>query len=167
MTMINTQSSVYSENPLDIVEQVVMDHDWPCDRRGEGEMVAQVAGQWCDYSLYFSWNDEIKAVHFSCGFDMLVPDSKRRQVNDLLAEINAKMWMGHFGLWTEEGLPMYQHSLPMRGALGPSTEQMEDLLETAIAECDRFYPAFQYVVWSGKSAREAMLMAMVDPVGEA
>jgi hypothetical protein len=41
------------------------------------------------------------------------------------------------------------------------------LVECAIDECDRFYPAFQFVLWGGKTPREALDAAMVDAAGEA
>jgi hypothetical protein len=62
---------------------------------------------------------------------------------------------------------MFRHALPLRGLRGPSVEQMEDLLDTAILECERFYPAFQYVIWGGKTAAQAIASAMIDTAGEA
>ena len=55
----------------------------------------------------------------------------------------------------------------LRGVLGASTEQVEDLVDIALSECERFYPAFQLVVWGGKTPDEAMAAAMIDPIGEA
>ncbi len=55
----------------------------------------------------------------------------------------------------------------MRGQMEPTLEQMEDLVETALIECEKFYPAFQYVIWGGKSATEAIAAAMIETVGEA
>ena len=55
----------------------------------------------------------------------------------------------------------------LRGAGSASVEQLEDLVDIAVTECERFYPAFQFVVWGGKSAEEAIAQAMIDPVGEA
>ena len=48
-----------------------------------------------------------------------------------------------------------------------SAEQVEDLVDIALSECERFYPAFQLVLWGGKSPLEAIAAAMIDPVGEA
>ncbi len=62
---------------------------------------------------------------------------------------------------------MFRHALPLRGSRGPSPEQVEDILETAIIECERFYPAFQYAIWGGKSASEAIAAALIETVGEA
>ena len=42
-----------------------------------------------------------------------------------------------------------------------------DLVDIALSECERFYPAFQFVVWGGKSPAQAIASAMIDPVGEA
>lgn len=156
-----------TSNPLDIVERIVDEHNWSFDRQGDQEMAVQVPGKWCDYSLYFSWNDHASAMHFTCAFDMRVPAIHRAQVYELLAMINEKLWLGHFGLWTSEGVPMYRHALPLRGTGDPSPEQMEDLVEIALLECERFYPSFQYVIWGGKTAVEAIDAAMLDTVGEA
>ena len=51
------------------------------------------------------------------------------------------------------------------GTLGLS--QAQALVEIAVEECDRFYPAFQFVLWGGKSPADALEAAMVDPAGEA
>ena len=46
-------------------------------------------------------------------------------------------------------------------------EQVEDMIEVALTECERFFPAFQYVIWGGKDPTEAVAAACIDPVGEA
>jgi hypothetical protein len=99
---------------------------------------------------------------------MRVPLAKRAAVHELIVLANERMWLGHFGMWTEEGMPMFRHALLIRGVdENRALETLEDLVDVAITECERFYPAFQYVVWGGKSATEAIAASMLDPVGEA
>ncbi len=98
---------------------------------------------------------------------MRVPTERRINIYELLAMINERTWLGHFSIWVEEGLPMFRHSMPLRGAVGPSIQQVEDIVDTAIDECERFYPAFQYVIWGGKAPADALQAAMIDTVGEA
>ena len=43
----------------------------------------------------------------------------------------------------------------------------EVMLEGAVHACERYFPAFQFVVWAGKSAPDAMAAAMFDTAGEA
>src|SRR5215207_9867683 len=64
-------------NPIDLVEEIVVANDWAHDRASEEEMVVEISGRWCDYRLYFLWQEELSALHFSCGFDMKVPKRRR------------------------------------------------------------------------------------------
>jgi hypothetical protein len=41
------------------------------------------------------------------------------------------------------------------------------MVASALHACERYYPAFQFVVWAGKSAHEAMSAAMFETEGEA
>ena len=50
---------------------------------------------------------------------------------------------------------------------GVSVEQMEDLVEVALGESERFFPAFQFVIWGGKTAEEAVASSLLDVQGEA
>ena len=49
----------------------------------------------------------------------------------------------------------------------PATAQCVSMLDGAIHACERYYPAFNFVVWAGKSPQEAMAAAMFDVEGEA
>jgi hypothetical protein len=44
---------------------------------------------------------------------------------------------------------------------------MEDLVDIAVAECERFFPSFQFLLWGGKTPAEAVAASMLDTVGEA
>ena len=55
----------------------------------------------------------------------------------------------------------------LRGAGPASVEQLEDLVDVSVSESDRYYPAFQFVIWGGKTATEALNAALIDVAGEA
>ena len=142
-------------------------HEWTFERRSDGEIAAEAPGKWCDYGMFFSWSQEISAMHFSCAFDLKVPAGKRAKLFELLAMANEKLWIGHFGLESDEGVPVFRHSVLLRGAPGASAESLEDMVDIALTECERFFPAFQFVLWGGKPPAEALQAAMLDCVGEA
>lgn len=156
-----------SVNPLDLMEQIVASNDWPFDRSSDEDLAIEVTGRWCDYRLLVSWHDEVRAMLFACAYDMRVPGESRRRVTELLSLINEKMLIGHFDLWSDDGLPVYRHAMLMRGMRGASAEQLEDLLDIALTECERFYPAFQFVIWGGKTPGDAIQAAVLETVGEA
>ncbi len=167
MTESLIEAGISGDHPIDTVEQLVVSNDWNCERLGADELAVEVAGRWCDYRLYFAWHHEAAAIHFSLSLDLRVPAGKRAAIEGLLALINERMWLGHFDLWSADSLPMFRYAQLLRGTAGPSVAQIDELVSVALCECDRFYPAFQFVLWGGKTAEEAIACAMIDPVGEA
>lgn len=156
-----------TSNPLDLLEEIVGANDWAFDRASSEELAVEINGRWCDYRLFFWWQEDLGALHFSCALEARVAADRRPEVHHLLALVNEKLWLGHFDLSSDDGQPMFRHTLLLRGAEAVSVEQMEDLVDIAMSECERFFPAFQYVIWGGKAAPEAMAAAIFDTEGEA
>ena len=77
-------------NPLDIVEQIIAANEWNFDRRSDCEMAAEAPGKWCDFGLYFCWSHDISAMHFTCAFDLKVPEKRRPALYELLALANGE-----------------------------------------------------------------------------
>jgi hypothetical protein len=48
-----------------------------------------------------------------------------------------------------------------------TTRQCEALLKAALEACERYYQAFQFVVWAGRESREALASAMFETEGRA
>jgi len=154
-------------NPLAVVEDIAADNNWSFERSGEDEVTIVSRGSWTDYQLSFTWMGEIEALHLACAFDMKIPEPRRAEVQRLIAAINEQLWVGHFDIWTHTGMVMYRQALLLPGGLTASAAQCEAMLVGAIHGCERYYPAFQFVVWAGKTAAEAMGAAMFDTEGEA
>lgn len=162
-----SSADIVPANPLDLAEQLIIDRDWLCDRPVDEELVAEVQSSWCNYRIWFTWQEEMGVLIFSCAYDSKVPEKQRSKIYPLLAHVNEKMWVGHFDIGAEDGMIMYRHALLLRGGKQASPEQLEDLLDIAMTECNRFYPAFQSVLWGGNTVEEALEIALLDTVGEA
>lgn len=167
MKMMSAVSKSALRNPLDLMEEIVSANEWLFDRASNDELAIEVQGRWSDYRIFAVWQHELGALQFSCQLELKVPGARRAPVCELVAELNGRMWLGHFDLGPDMVMPTFRHTLLLRGAAGASSEQLEDLVEFAIAECERFYPAFQFVIWGGKSASEAMSSAILDTLGVA
>ena len=59
---------------------------------------------------------EISAMHFTCAFDLKVPEKRRGALYELLALANERLWIGHFGMDSDDGMPVFRHSVLLRGA---------------------------------------------------
>jgi hypothetical protein len=153
-------------NPIDLMERTAHSHDWVCERSADDELTLIVAGSWTDYHVSLNWRDDLESLHLACAFDFKVPDNRLGEIYRLIAQINEQLWLGHFDLWTQEGLIMYRHGLMLNGAVA-TTRQCEALLRTALESCERYYQAFQFVVWAGKESREALVSTMFQTEGQA
>jgi hypothetical protein len=88
-------------------------------------------------------------------------------VQKLIAMINEQMWIGHFDLWTLDGLVMFRHALVLAGGVEATSQQCQAMLGSALEASEGYFPAFQFVVWAGKPARTALDAAMFETSGEA
>lgn len=154
-------------NPLAVVEDIAASNDLAFERSGDDEVTILSKGQWTDYQLAFTWMTEIESLHLACAFDMKIPESRRAEVQRLVAAVNEQLWLGHFDVWTATGSIMYRHGIALPGGTSASPAQCEVMMQNALDACERYYPALQFVVWAGKTADEAMTAAMFDTAGEA
>ena len=154
-------------NPLAVVEDIASDNNWAFERSGEDEVTIVTKGQWTDYQLSFTWMSEIEALHLACAFDMKIPPARRPEVQRLVAAINEQLWIGHFDFWRKDDLVMFRQALVLTGGVAATDAQCEALLATAVEACERYYQAFQFVVWAGKSAREALDATLFETSGKA
>ena len=111
--------------------------------------------------------DEIEALHLACAFDLKVPELRRAEVVQLVSYVNEQLWIGHFDVWRDDGVVMFRHALLLAGGIEASHHQCQAALDSAVEACERYYQAFQFVVWAGKTAREALDTAMFETAGEA
>jgi hypothetical protein len=154
-------------NPVDLVERLASLHDWSFERSNDYEISLSIAGRWTDYHVSFQWMSELEALHLACAFDLKVPDLRRPETLKLLAIVNEQLWVGHFDLWSDEGMVMYRNALLLAGGATASGRQCEALLKSALEAAERCFPAFQYVIWGGKNAKVAMEATLFETAGEA
>lgn len=156
-----------SEHPVDTVERMASLNEWAFERAEDDEISISVSGTWAEYHIAFTWLEDMEALHVACAFDLKVPARRRQEILHLVSAINEQLWIGHFDLWSKENVVMFRHSLLLAGGTEASSQQCEALLTTAIDACERHYQAFQFVVWAGRTAAEALETTMFETVGEA
>ncbi len=166
MSITETESR-RTANPVDVVEHMASLNHWSFDREDDDEISISVSGGWTDYHVAFTWLPDLEAMHVGCAFDIKFNDRRRTEILNLIAIMNEQLWVGHFGLWERESLVIFRHALLLAGGAEPSRSQCEAILQAAIAACERYYQAFQFVIWAGRTAREALDAAMFETAGEA
>ncbi|MDN3646010.1 YbjN domain-containing protein [Pontixanthobacter aestiaquae] len=153
--------------PVDMLAALFEARGWPFKAESKEEIAGEIQGSWAKYQLRAIWRAEDNVLQLLCLPDVRVAKEKRSAAVELLALVNEQIWLGHFDVWSKGGVLVYRNGA-MLGSDGMlSLDQAQALVETAVEECDRFYPAFQFVLWGDKSPDDALESALVDTSGEA
>ena len=153
--------------PVEMLAALCDARGWSYDYAGDDEIVAEVQGSWASYQLRGIWRGEDHVLQLICLPEIRIPDDKRAPMFEVLALVNEQMWLGHFDVWSNGMVLLYRHALMLGDEGLLSLSQAQTAVEAAIDECDRFYPAFQFILWGDKSPAEALASALVDAAGEA
>lgn len=153
--------------PVEMLAALFNARGWAAQQVNDRELSGEIQGSWAKYQMRCVWRGEDNVLQVICLPDIRVPDAKRTPALELLAKVNEQMWLGHFDIWSNGGMLVYRHGALLGDDGMLSLNQAQAVVETAVEECDRFYPAFQFVLWGDKEPDAALASAMVDAAGEA
>lgn len=154
-------------NPLDCVAELAEARSWPMDRSGTDEINMMIEAAWGGLALSLNWREDLEGLHLACSYDIKVPPQGREEVSRLASLINEQLYFGHFDLWRGDGSLYYRNSLILAGGAEANEAQCDALISHAVQICERYFPSFQFVIWAGKSAEDALESSLIDTVGEA
>lgn len=155
-----------THSPLDLVEQLALQHDWSYERGHDDELILFIDGTWCDYQLSLNWRTDIESLHLACVFDLKVPEARHNEIYRLMARINEQLWVGHFDLWSDDGRLMYRYALLLNETEARQA-QLEAMVTAALESCEYYFQAFQFVIWAGKNAADALATTLFETKGQA
>lgn len=162
-------------NPLDGIEEVMLNNDWTFQRRDSDQMSVTVSGKMGTYNMAFVWQEEHSAMQFCCAPDVTIHPSKLAEAMIILNRINATLWLGHFDVRTDAlsdtdntvNVPCFRHTSLFRGMNeGSGVGHMEDLIDIAIAECERYFMTFELLSKREKTATADISLALMDVAGQ-
>ena len=154
-------------HPIDLVENLASHHDWDFDRIADDQIAMAVEGQWRTYSLTLAWSDYDETLRMVCSFEMEPPEAKVPQLYELINHMNDQCWAGAFSYWPEHRLMLYRYGLVLSGGQIATPEQVDAIVQAAVSNCERYYPAIQLMVWGERPAKEAMQVAIAEAYGRA
>ncbi len=167
MPMLDQLSLEPTERSLDVVEQTLLAADWTCERNEDGVIHCAAVTRWGEFGGMFVWRDEPASLHFSLTLDLRAPNARQGVIAELLRRINERLWLGHFDYWSEDGVAVFRQTIPMLDRDAPDPGEIAAVLAAALDAADTFLPAFNFVVWAGKSPAEAMAAVVFETAGEA
>jgi hypothetical protein len=167
MSALDSFTPDFSDKALDIVEQTLLAADWASERSEENIIQCAAVTKWGEFGGMFVWRDEPASLNFSLTLDLRAPQAKQGAISELLRRMNERLWLGHFDYWNDEGVAVFRHTIPMLDRITPDQGEIAAVLAAALDAADQFLPAFNFVVWAGKSAEEAVAAVVFETAGEA
>ncbi len=154
-------------NPLDSVEDLLASHDWVFSRTNSDELVVDVKGRYSNYRMLFIWQDEFSAMQFVCQYDFPVSDANAEQLPIALMLMNSELWLGAFDIDQQTGFPVFRYNSLFRGMTQTSgAEHIEDLVEIALSECERFFSVFHMLSLEERMDDANLRLALMTAAGE-
>lgn len=154
------------KNPIDELEELVIAQDLPYLRFGPHELMVRYPDSWENFQSFWTWDKDFQSLDVSASSLFKFKPAQRMVIYELLSLINDQLWIGHFDL-TDEDSPTFRHTILLRDLQGSIVSVVEDLFAVVLAEYQRFFPAFEYVVKYDKSPQEALSFALIETHGEA
>ena len=153
--------------PVEMLAQLFEARGWACEALATNELAGEAPGSWATYQVKAIYRPEDRVLQLLCLPEIRIGEAKRATVDELVGLINEQVWLGHFECWSQGNVLVFRHALMLGEDGSLPLQQAQDVVEAAVAECDRFYPAFQFALWGDKAPRAALDAAMVDAAGEA
>jgi hypothetical protein len=154
-------------DPLEALEAVADELALSVERVDAEELHVAIPGLWRDAGFWFTWRPELSTLQMGAPLDLKAPAGRLNDMARLVAMVNERLWIGHFDLWSDDSSIVFRNAavLPADGRLDEG--QAEILIKGAREAIDRFLPAFNYLIWGGKSPQEALEASMFETAGNA
>ena len=167
MQVIVPTKSAPIAHPIELMEKFVDANEWRLNHASPTEISVEIPGQWSDYTLNLTWQGKHSALHINVFLDIFILDNQIGAAREVITSMNSQIWMGHFDLLPDDGSVVFRHNLPLRGTGGATPEQIEDLIDITLGECERAYPALFQIATGVVSADEAVTAAFMETAGSA
>ena len=139
----------------------------PLQTKRDQKLVADISSKWCQYRLYFTWSEDVRAMSFTITFDLKFPKSKIFKAYELIGLINEKLWIGHFDITNKNGIPAFRHTILSSTDIDFLHKKLENLVDIALYECEKYYPSFQQVLFEDMQPIQALKLSDFEIVGRA
>lgn len=167
MTIVLRSAPTGAADPLDALEAVADTMELDAERVDGEELHLALPGAWRDAGVWFTWRPEVATLQMGAPLDLKAPPGRIADAARLVAMVNERLWIGHFDLWSEDHAIVFRNAivLPESGVLDKG--QAQQLIRGACEALDRFFPAFNFLIWGGKTPEEALDASLFETIGTA
>ena len=167
MSFDNQKKNFSNNNPIDFIEEYVLNDEIEKVRDSNDEIVIFSKGVWKNYDINFKWDSRQKIIEVSTYFEMSKKNRINKSIYSLISDVNKKANVGFFNYCTELNAILFSYKISIKGQDSISVEQIKNIINIVINECDRFLPVFFVFFYKKQDPIHALDIALLDTVGEA
>lgn len=150
-----------TETPIGLVDRFASSQEWYVyDKSGE-HLAAEVNGDWSSYDLEVKWDEADEMLRVVCRIDEKAHHERHGEMALFASMVNDRLQFAHLALDTKRGALDMHYALVLCGAEGATSDQVSEVVDVMLGECDAVYPGISQVA-SGEldahSAAEAVIM---------
>lgn len=154
-------------HPVDLAEALAMEKGWLCSRDNDEELFIEFEGLWRFYRVLVCLIVEDELLEFRSGFEMKLNKCDPNEILRIVNQANKICNVGSFTVHCQEEAFIFGCSqVLVDGDSSMTVNQIEKMIKICIAECEKFYPAFQLVSYGSMDADSAIDAALLNPVSE-
>ncbi|MCY4006984.1 MAG: YbjN domain-containing protein [Rhodobacteraceae bacterium] len=153
-------------HPVDLAQAVAIESGWPFRRDEEDQLLIEYEGNWRIYSLSVSLLEDMEILLVRAGFSFKLNEDNSAPVLQVVNYANQICPVGAFTLHCSEESMVFGTGQTITGEGHLTSQQLTRLIEICIAQCERFYPAFQAAILGVGDVQSAIEAAVLEPIGE-
>ena len=167
MSFDNQKKFLSKNNPIDFIEEYVLNYKIEKVRNFNDEIIIFSKGVWKNYDINFRWDSKRKIIEINTYFEMSKKNRINKSIYSLISDVNKKANVGFFNYCTELNAILFSYKISIKGQDSISVEQIKNIISIVINECDRFLPVFFVFFYKKQDPIHALDIALLDTVGEA
>ncbi len=154
-------------NPIDYIEEYVYKLDADLFRDSANNLTLIYRGQWRSYSVVFKWDEQNKIISVSSYFDITKKEKINKNIYSLVSIVNEKINLGYFHYCSKLETVFFKYQVSFKGVDYLTEEQIEDILNVVINECDKYFPAFYLFFFKKQDPKYALSASLIETYGKA
>ena len=164
----DNQKKIFSKNnPIDFIEEYVLNDEIEKVRDSSDEIIIFSKGVWKTYDINFKWDSKQKIIEISTCFEMSKKNKIIKSIYSLISDVNKRVNVGFFNYSRELNTIFFSYKVSIKGQDFISVEQVKNFINIVTNECDRFFPVFFVFFYKKQDPIHALDIALLDTVGEA
>ena len=167
MSFDNQKKFLSKNNPIDFIEEYVLNYKIEKVRNSNDEIIIFSKGVWKNYDINFRWDSKRKIIEINTYFEMSKKNRINKSIYSLISDVNKKATVGFFNYCTELNTIFFTYKISIKGQEFISVEQIKNFINMVVNECDRFFPVFFVFFYKKQDPIHALDIALLDTVGEA